>query len=330
MTDGAPDLAPKVVTFLQGTCVFCQPWWLEAVSPSHWGVAVAKRGEEVAGVWPYAFKTRLRKYRLIEIPELTFYLGPWLRPSTAKSAKRLEVEKDVMTELVAALPPCATFHQWLHPTVTNWLPLYWKGFWQTTRYTYRLANTSDTEALWAGLKENIRTDIKKARKQLHVVEDAEADRFLAVQRATFSRQGLPLPFTEAAFRRLDAACLLRGVRRILSAVDDRDRVHASAYLVGDDSYVYSLLRGANPELRNSGASSLVVWAALEQASREGKSFDFVGSWVEPIERFVRAFGGQQVPFFEVAKSNSAVVAVYRAGVRGVQNSRQRMFGRGWD
>ncbi len=317
-------ISAEVEAFLAGTCIFCQPWWLEAVSPGQWDVAVAMRGHEVAGVWPYAYRLRFGRYRLIEIPELTFYLGPWLRPSMAKSARRLEVEKDVMTDLVEALPPFAVFHQWLHPSVTNWMPLYWKGFSQTTRYTYRLDDTSNKDALWAGLKENVRTDIKKAGKQLRVVEDTRADRFLVVQRATFLRQEMDLPFSEATFRRLDAECVARGARRILSAVDEQDRVHASAYLVSDDAYVYALLRATDPELRNSGAASLVMWASIDYASREQKAFDFAGSWVEPIERFVRAFGGQQVPFFELTKSASPVVAGYRACWRVAHRARRRV------
>ena len=33
---------------------------------------------------------------------------------------------------------------------------------------------------------------------------------------------------------------------------------------------------------------------------------------KPIERFVRAFGGHQTPFFEVTKMNSRVVRGYRS------------------
>lgn len=305
------QLSPKAAEFLENTCVFCQPWWLEAVSPRRWDVAVVRRGEEVAAVWPYAYKVRLGRYRLIEIPELTFYLGPWLRPSTAKYTGQLAEEKDLMTELVRALPEFASFQQFLHPSVTNWLPLYWKGFVQTTRYTYRYDDTSDPEVLWSGVKENVRRAVRKAQKQLRTVHVEEPRRFLELQRATFSRQGMALPFGEETFLRLDAECARRGVRRILCAVDAQDRLHAAVYLVWDGSTVYALLRASDPELRGSGAASLSLWKAIEFASSERKAFDFVGSWVEPIERFVRGFGGRQIPFFEITRMNSAVVATYR-------------------
>ena len=46
-------------------------------------------------------------------------------------------------------------------------------------------------------------------------------------------------------------------------------------------------------------------------SARGRAFDFVGSWVEPIERSVRGFGGRQIPLFEITRMNSAVVTTYR-------------------
>lgn len=314
------ELSAKVAAFLEDTCVFCQPWWLEAVSPGRWGVAVVWRGEEVAAVWPYTYKLRLNQYPLLEIPELTFYLGPWLRPSTAKYTRRLAEEKDLMTELIAALPPFASFQQFLHPSVTNWMPLQWQGFSETTRYTYRFEDTHDLEALWSGVKENIRTDIRKAEKQLRVVADEDPTRFLHLQRATFARQGLAMPFREETFCRLDAECVRRELRTILCAVDSENRPHAAAYLVRDRSTLYSLLRASDPILRTSGAASLVLWKTVEFASSENRAFDFVGSWEESIERFVRGFGGRQVPFFEITKVQSWVVKTYRGVWRWLHRS----------
>ena len=66
---------PKVAEFLATAPLFFQPWWLEAVSPGAWDYAVARRGEQIAGLLPYTFKMRLKRMRLIEMPFLTPYLG---------------------------------------------------------------------------------------------------------------------------------------------------------------------------------------------------------------------------------------------------------------
>ena len=112
--------------------------------------------------------------------------------------------------------------------------------------------------------------------------------------------------------RIERECSGRGVRQILLAVDEQGRVHAGAYLIWDNTSVYSILRGSDPELRTSGASSLVAWKSIEFAVGVNKKFDFCGSWNEPIERFILAFGAKQIPFFEITKSSSKVVEVYRA------------------
>ena len=65
--------------------------------------------------------------------------------------------------------------------------------------------------------------------------------------------------------------------------------------------------GGDPDLRNSGAASLCVWEAIKFASTVTKSFDFEGSMHEPIERFFRAFGAEQRPYFEVSHTPSKLI-----------------------
>jgi lipid II:glycine glycyltransferase (peptidoglycan interpeptide bridge formation enzyme) len=96
------------------------------------------------------------------------------------------------------------------------------------------------------------------------------------------------------------------VRTILAAVDDRDRVHAAQFFVRDGTTTYSLFGGADPELRSSGAHSLVIWEAIRRACETSQRFDFLGSMIESVERFNRAFGARQVPYFFVSRTRPHV------------------------
>lgn len=305
----------KTRKFLADAPLFFQPWWLEAVSPGAWDYAVVRRGEEMAAILPYTFKLRLNRLRLVEMPRLTPYLGPWLRTSNAKYANRLGEEKDLLTELIDALPPFAAFQQDFHPAITNWLPFHWKGFSQSTRYTYRMDATKDLGALWNETRDNVRTDIKKAKKQVEVAETGDIEKFLELHRLTFSRQNKPLPHSEEMLRRVDAACAENGARKILMATGSDGRPHAAVYLVTDRHAVYYLLSGSDAELRNSGAVSLALWEGIRWASEQGKQFDFEGSMVEPIERSFRSFGARQIPYFAIEKCPSVLVKFYRAAWR---------------
>jgi hypothetical protein len=96
-------------------------------------------------------------------------------------------------------------------------------------------------------------------------------------------------------QRIEAACRERAQSRILIAEDAQGRAHAGCYLVWDSESAYYLLGGGDPELRNSGAMSLVMWEAIRFSAEVSDSFDFEGSMIESIERFFRAFGALQTP-----------------------------------
>jgi lipid II:glycine glycyltransferase (peptidoglycan interpeptide bridge formation enzyme) len=216
-----------------------------------------------------------------------------------------------MNALIDALPPFDYFEQNFHPSVTNWLPFHWRGFEETTRYTYVLPDLTDVDAVWKGTRANVRTDVRKAEKTLKIRDDLGLDAFLRVHEMTFTRQGMTMPYGRDLVARIDAACAERGRRKILFAVDAAGAVHAAAYLVWDVGSAYYLMGGADPDLRNSGAGSLVVWEAIRFAATVAPAFDFEGSMIEPIERFFRAFGAEQRPYFHVTKTSSRLLKMRR-------------------
>jgi len=234
-------------------------------------------------------------------PKLTPHLGPWLRGSSAKLTNRLAEEKELMHELIEALPRFDLFRQCFAPELTNWLPFYWRGFRQTTRYTYRYSSLSDTNSIWNGLRENIRREIRKARNIVAVRDDLGIDRFADVWALTFSRQGEQMPVSRELLQRLDTACDVRNCRRMFFAVDAQGKVHSAAYILWNADCAYYLMGGGDPELRNSGAGSLVMWEAIKFAATVSAQFDFEGSMIEPVERYFRSFGGTPVPFLSLSK-----------------------------
>lgn len=291
--------------------IFSQPWWLDAVAPGQWDEVVVNDSEQVVARMPFVIRKRLG-LTFLTMPHLTQSLGPSFLEREAKYAKRLAREKDLMTRLIEKLPKHDWFNQRFHCSVTNWLPFHWRGFEQTTRYTYRLGNLSDLDGIWSGFLTNIRTDIRKAEKRVAVRTDLGVEKFLDVNEMTFKRQGRELPYSRDLVKRIDEACGNRDCRKIFFAEDSKGRVHASVYIVWDERAAYYLMGGSDPELRNSGATSLAIWSAIRFAVNVTNTFDFEGSIVERIERFFRAFGGQQVPYFHVTKQSRRMRALMSA------------------
>lgn len=293
--------------------IFSQAWWLDSVTDGNWDVVLIEKGGKIEASLPYVLKKRYGM-TIITQPSLTQTLGPWIRESKAKYAKQLSQEKDLLQELYALLPDFNYYSQNWHYSNKNWLPLYWQGFSQTTRYTYRLNDISNTELLWDNLQDNIRREIRKAinRENLQIQSNLSIQDFLRLNRMVFERQGTTLPYSEQFILNLDKKLTSRQSRKIFIAVDESGRHHAGVYIIWDQNSAYYLMGGGDPELRNSGATSLCMWEAIKFSSTVSKSFDFEGSMIEPVERFFRSFGATQTPYFSISKVNSRLLKGYFA------------------
>jgi hypothetical protein len=318
----ASELQPSAGETPYANAVFQQPWWLDAVAPGHWGEATVEHDGRVVARLPYVVRGRPR-LRILTMPPLTQTLGPWLERSTAKPAHALSEEHDRLAALEAALPDAAAFVQHFSPTMLNALPFHWAGYRLELQYTYRLVGLGSEEVLWDGLRGNIRREIRKARTRVEVRDDLALDRFHAVWAKTFARQGLRAPVSLAELERLDAACAARGARAMLFGQDDAGRVHAVSYLVWDEHAAFYLLGGGDPELRTSGASSLLMWESIMRARAVTDVFDFEGSMLRPVERFFRAFGSRQTPYLRVsrARPHARAALALRAGLRRLADGR---------
>jgi hypothetical protein len=303
---------------------FEQPWWLEAVAPGRWGEVVVEQDGAVAARLPYIVNRRFGLTALTQAP-LTRFLGPWIRPVEGKYATRLGREKALMTELIAGLPPCDVYQSSFAPEIGNVLPFHWAGFSANVRYTYRLDDLSDPDALWHELDKHTRGEIRRAQRQLAIRTDLPLDELLELNRRTLERHGLRLDQSRDLARRLDEACAAREVRTIVAAVDAKDRVHAASYTVRDSTTTYLLFSGSDPELRDSGAVCFVRWEAIRAAAQNTRRFDFLGSMLEPIERANRGFGARQVPYFFVnrARPHAKVLLEIRRAVESSMQERRR-------
>jgi Acetyltransferase (GNAT) domain len=309
-SDANQAVVPRLVDGTpHANSIFQQPWWLDAVAPGSWGEVTVERGGETVARLPYVMRRR-GTLRVLTQPPWTQTLGPWVaKEPGAKAAKAVGDELELLAALEATLPRAHAFRQSFSPTMLNALPFFWAGYRLEIRYTYRLEGLASESALWDGLSGNIRREIRKARTRLEIREDLGIDRFHETWAKTFERQGLRVPEI-GQLARLEAACASRDARAMLFATDEADRVHAVAYVVWDRHAAYYLLGGGDPELRTSGASSLLMWEAITRARRQTEVFDFEGSMLKPVERFFRAFGGRQTPYLHVSRTSRTAQAAF--------------------
>ena len=277
-----------------------EPWWLNCVAPGQWREVVVENNGEILARMPYVVKRKFGMTALTTAP-LTPHLGPYWKTIQSKSARRTGKEKDFIHALLDQLPPALVIRIPCHPDCTNLQPFYWRGFELSVRYTYRIEDLTDEKRIWDGFDTTVRGHIKKAQKNVAIRDDLGLEAFYRINRLTFERQRKQIPYSFEFIENLDKTLAKMRQRKILFAVDSQGRIHAANYLVWDKYSAYDLMRGADPELRNSGAQSFLTWHAIKYASTVTRMFDFEGSMIEPVERFFRAFGGRQTPCYIAEK-----------------------------
>lgn len=286
-----------------GIPVFLTDWWLDLVcGEGNWDFVSYEEGDQIKAVWPYYFINGNYSQRVVKMPRLTPFSGPWIKyPVNQKYCSLLSYEKEVINKLIDKLPATDFFQQNINLSIRNKLPFYWRGFDQSLSYTYKLTDLSKTVNVFSGFKESTRSDIRKAEKYLKVVESDNIGLFYKINSLTFDRKNKKIPYSFSFIERLDKECRKQCCRSILMAEDGNSNYHAAIYLIWDRDCTYYLMGGADPEFRNSGAMSLLIWAGINQAAQRKQSFDFEGSMIEPIEHFFRSFGGEQNHYLQITK-----------------------------
>jgi len=287
---------------------------------------VTRGGRTVARL-PYVVAGR-GGARALTQPPSTATLGPWIEPTSRKTAKGLGLEMELLTELEAGLPPARAFAQRFGPAVLNALPFHWAGYRLEVRYTYRIETPGSGEDQWERLGDSARRGIEAARRCLEIRDDLGLGRFEAVlAAASGTADGGTRAPRRALLERIDAACASRGARWMLFACDAAERVHAAAYVVFDDHGAHCLA-GGGPEPAADEARSLLLWEAVLRAGTVTGVLD-VGDAPDPrAERRLHAFGARPAPLLQVSRGLPRAAAELLTGTRGRLGARGRRGARG--
>lgn len=289
-----------------GLYVFQQPWWLDAVAgPENWGVCLYKQGSQISGAWCFHFRRYGKKLRIYE-PPFTQFTGIWLRyPQNQKYEKRLAYEKEVTNALLSQLEelPLIAFSQSFSIDYTNWQPLYWKGFRQTTRYSFRIGDISNPSAVEACFGHAKRKNIKRAlSEELEVGFDLSAREFYESHVLTLSKQGATISYPFDLFQRMYQTAYEHDGGRVIWARDKDGNLHAALFVIWNKTCAFDLISTIDPDYRASGASTLLVRDMIRYLSDKTAAFDFEGSMIEGVANSFSQFGTVQIPYFHISKT----------------------------
>lgn len=294
----------KIIEFIDNSpqrSIFCYPWWLEAVAPGQYEYITTRKKNQIKSIFPVVKHNKLA-FTFCKMPKYTQYLGVLMPKMKGKYAHRLSKSHRIMDELIQKLPKSSYYNFRLHFSISNWLPFYWRGFRQTTNYTYLLNNIKEHDKIWQGMRSNIRRAIRKAKDVVEVVESDNIETLIELHRMTLKRKNRNLSNYEVeCINRIFSACSKRERCVLLLAKDKNNKVHSSQLFIWDDRMAYYLIGGNNPDFMSSGAAPYVMWEGIKYVSTTVDRFNFEGSMIYSVERFFRGFGAKQIRYFNIKK-----------------------------
>jgi len=279
--------------------IFSKSWYLDALGVDYKILAVTQKGSIKAGI--VLAKNEVNTF---SNPMLDKYLGFLFIKEDGNYQKQISNRYQYMNILANEIKDITSFDYYFHPNFTNWIPLYWKGFAQQTRYTYIIDNSRSLEEIESRFHHNIKRNIKNAIKNgVEVRREIPFEDLWYVVNKTFLRQGSKAPFNKDRLKRFINDLMNRGSFISFGAYNDRNEPIAVLGFVYEEKSSYLLLNGVDIDREIRGANALIVKESIRYFYNICQKYDFEGSMIEGIEQFYRRFGGELIPYYRVWNDN---------------------------
>lgn len=301
-----------------GGSAFQTTWWYRA-----WGlepvvhVLPDAQGGIAAGLC-FALGRRFGCRALVR-PPCTAGNGPVFTPSEDPgNYARITHAKRMALLALHSLPPLGFYDLRLRPADTDVTPYLWNGFDTSVGYTFVIpAATRDT---WMdGASKTSRKELRRALREvgeqgLQIDEDPAAADLLPLIQDTIRAKGFRVDHLAERFAAWWDAIRRHQVGRAFLLRDRDGRPMAADLLVWDRHTAYSVLGGIRADLRKgSRVGTILLERMIREAHGRGLDFDFEGSALPGVERFMRSFGGELRPMIRVVKIRSPLAfAIWQA------------------
>ncbi len=296
MIDPGPDphLTPTI---------FHEPWWLEAASEGAWREATAHSGGSLVGRLPYLKIRKATRQTVLVMPAMTHTLGPAIGTVSGGAVARTARQLAITRELVDQLPPASYVWFKLHGGTPTTLAFDAAGFSNGVHYTIEIA-PEDPASLWRKMRDKARNVIRRAQEGLTVGTFDRPEAFLDFYVENLRARKLRNAYDRGICTSLISEAVGRGRGDLLVASDASGVPKAGIFTIRDRSSEYYHMSTRAPDATN-GATSLLLWTAIQSAARRGLTFDMDGVTSRRSLLFLTGFGGVLAPRFTVCRSSAS-------------------------
>ncbi|KXU84135.1 hypothetical protein CI15_26945 [Paraburkholderia monticola] len=268
--------------------IFHEPWWLDIATGGNWAMAKVMHGNQLMGQLPYC-STRKGAFRISHLPPLTHTLGPVVQSLGLDGPREQSHRQTVTSALIEQLPHFDSFYQPLDARIEDALAFSLHGFTVSVRYTFQISPERTICQVWDTMHSKTRNVIRSAEKNLTVAPIATPAEFLRFYEANLSGRSRQNAYGRV-MNQLVNAFVERQTGHLLGAYSTDGRLVAAIGLVWDQHAMYYLL-SSREDKAHSGAISLLIWKAIQQAIERKLTFDVDGFYDRGTCKFLEGLGG---------------------------------------
>lgn len=284
--------------------IFSKPWWMDVVcGAENWDVYLVGNGNDIRAAFIYYINEN-NYGKSISRPILTQNNGIYIKyPENQKMVAKFSYEEKIINEVCEYIESLGlvSYEQQYHYSFSYWLPFFWRYYKETTRYTFVVDTDRSYEEIRNNYSAKIRNELKKGEKHLKVESTEDIELFYRINKMSFDRQGVMIPYSYELFKNLYLSCKENKSGVLLCVRDENKRIHSVAMLVWDEHSVYYLLNGTDPDLKMFQGNLVLIDYGIKFAKEMNKKFDFEGSVIKNVNHVFREFGGQPMPYFRIEK-----------------------------
>ena len=293
--------------------LFMQACWLDAVCTpdgKQWDVLLCEGNGKIIGTMPYHLSKKWG-FKMILQPQLTQYNGIWIDyPEDIKLYKRYSFEKQVIDNLIDQLESLKVsyYSQNFYHTFTNWQPFYWRGFRQTTRYTYVLKNIENTDMIFDNIHPQYRQKLRKSEKELIVDHNLSPEDFYQFHKKSLTEKNDRIVYSKQLWESVYQAAIKREQGKIIAIRDKNNNLLSAVFFVWNMDCGYNLITARKINDGSNNTSVFMIWEVIKYLKNKTRNYDFEGSMIKGVAKRNQYLGAEQIPYFNISKSYSSIFA----------------------
>jgi lipid II:glycine glycyltransferase (peptidoglycan interpeptide bridge formation enzyme) len=229
--------------------------------------------------------------------------GPFLKTTTQNPASLMTSWKETLSLIANFLDNLnySVISISIDRNIIDMQHFIWNKFKVSPRYTYIIDLNQSIEQISINLSKKNRHCIKKALNEGLIAEkitDMSIVKGLVLK--TFARQKTKI--NELSLDRLLFE-FANSDNSYAFVTFNNSMPIATTFFVYDKYTTYAILGGYDHENKHYSANTISDWEGLKYAKNLGlKYFDFEGSMIPQVEKYMRGFGGQLTPYYRLSKA----------------------------